>query len=210
MPTAKNRTPYDIARDIAAQFAKLSEVEVVWLGGSQATGRANAYSDIDLYIYSQGELPVQARASVIEPRASRAQLDNPFWEVEDFWLEKESGIKVEAMYRQLDWEIAYLEDLLDNFRAQMGFSTSRWHAIRNAKILFDRRGRAASLQRSADVPYPDALADAIIQTNIALLRGSLAAHPEQIAAAVARDDLVFVHSRIDALLNSYFDIIFVR
>ncbi len=204
----KNHDPYDAAKDVAAQFAKLGEVEVVWLGGSQATGRANAHSDIDLYIYSQDALSVEARASITKPRAREAQLDNPFWEVEDFWLERESGTKVEAMYRKLDWEIDYLEDLFRNNRAQMGFSTSRWHAIRTAKILFDREGRAASLQRSADVPYPDALAHAIIKTNFALLRGSLAAHPKQIAAATARDDLVFVHSRIDALLDSYFDVVF--
>lgn len=90
----------------------------------------------------------------------------------------------------------------------MGFSTSLWHNMVTSKILFDRRGGAASLQKSANVPYLDALAKAIIEKNFALLRGSMAEHPKQIASAIARDDLVFVQSRINALLDCYFDILF--
>lgn len=43
--------PQKIARAITAEFAKLDMVEAITLGGSLATGRANAGSDIDLYIY---------------------------------------------------------------------------------------------------------------------------------------------------------------
>jgi hypothetical protein len=42
----KETDPQKIARDIAAQFAKLDRVEAVTLGGSLATGRASAGSDM--------------------------------------------------------------------------------------------------------------------------------------------------------------------
>lgn len=211
MPMVKTKEdddPHNVARAIATQFAAIDRVEAVMLGGSLATGRADADSDIDLYIYSEGEIPVEARAAIINPRAREMQLDNAFWEAEDYWREEESGVKVETIYRNPDWETAYLKDLFANNRAHMGFSTSRWHSIVTFKILFDRSGWAASLKSSADMPYPDGLAKAIIEKNFALLRGSMADHPTGIASAVKRDDLVFVHSRINALLDCYFDILF--
>ena len=97
----------ETAQAIAARFAEIRQVEAVALGGSLATGQADAHSDVDLYVFAKGDIPVEVRAALIEPRASQMQLDNRFWELEDYWLEKESGVKVEAIYRDPDW----LEDV---------------------------------------------------------------------------------------------------
>lgn len=49
-----------IAQAIAAQFAELEAVKAVTLGGSLATGQADVSSDIDLYIYSLKNIPLEA------------------------------------------------------------------------------------------------------------------------------------------------------
>ncbi len=112
------------------------------------------------------------------------------------------------MYRRPEWETGYLEDLFANHRAQMGFSTTGWHGVVNALVLFDRNGWARSVKAFADRPYPGELAAAIIQLNSRTLRGTLVTHPEALIAALARDDLTFAHSRVNEILNSYFDILF--
>lgn len=199
--------PQKIARDIAAQFAKLDMVESITLGGSLATGRANAGSDIDLNIYYSQPLPLEVRANIIESRSSQMELDAPYWETEDYWIEKESGILVEAAYES-KWPEDYLKDFFENNRAHMGFTTSVWHSLLKSKILFDRNGWLASVQKLADVPYPESLAKAIIRKNFALLCGSLIEHPKQLALAVERNDVIHVHHRIDMMLACYFDIVF--
>lgn len=73
---------------IADEFAKLPEVQAVTLGGSHATDEEDPTSDLDLYVFSTKEIPVEARAAIIEPRASRMELDNRFYETEDYWLEE--------------------------------------------------------------------------------------------------------------------------
>jgi len=135
------------------------------------------------------------------------ELDNPYWETEDYWLENESGVKVEAIYRG-DWLFENLQDMFANNRAHMGYSTSLWHNVVTSKVLFDRNDWYAKLQNLATRPYPDALADAIIKKNFALLRGSLAAHPKQLELALKRGDLVFVNNRVNVILDSYFDVLF--
>ena len=195
------------AEAIAAQFARVEAVEAVALGGSVATGRANHLSDIDLYVYCREDVPVEARAEIIRERASHFELAAPYWETEDYWLEKSSKVKVEAVYRN-DWLRKALEDMFEHSRAQMGFSTCLWHNVKTSRPLFDRSGYFASLQALTDVPYPEALAEAIIAKNFPLLRGSLVEHPNQLTAAVERGDSVFVVNLLYMIFNSYFDILF--
>ena len=198
---------YKLAQNIAADFAALPSVEAVWLGGSHAVGQANATSDLDLYVYTGAELPVTVRADIIKPRARVAEVGYDLWEVEDYWLEH-SGLKVEAMYRRPEWETQYLDDLFTTNRAHMGFSTTGWHSIVHAHVLSDRSGWTRDLKASADRPYPGELAAAIVRLNFRVLRGTLVTHPEALAAALARGDLAFAHSRVNDILNSYFDILF--
>jgi Nucleotidyltransferase domain len=182
-------------------------VEAITLGGSLATGRANAGSDIDLNIYYRQPILLELRATIIEPRSSQMELGAPYWGNEDYWIEKESGILVEAAYES-KWPEDYLKDFFENNRAHMGFTTSIWHSLLKSKILFDRNGWFASVQKLANVPYPDSLAEAIIRKNFALLRGSLTQHPKQLALAVERNDVIHVHHRIDMMLACYFDVVF--
>ena len=197
----------DIAKSIARQFSNFEQTKAVALGGSVATGHKDANSDIDLYVYHLKPIKIEARAQLIEARASHSEIDSSFWETEDYWIEKESGIKVEVIYRD-GWLFETLEDMFANNRAHMGFSTSFWHNVLHSKVLFDREGWFARLQALADRPYPEELARAIIKKNFALLRGSLAEHPKQLALAIEREDYVFAHSRINVIMDSYFDILF--
>jgi predicted nucleotidyltransferase len=207
-PYSRERVdPQKIARAIATEFAKLEMVEAITLGGSLATGRANAGSDIDLYIYYSEPIPLEVRASIIEPRSSQMELDAPYWGTEDYRIEKESGILVEVAYES-KWPEEYLKDLFENNRAHMGFTTSVWHSLVKSKILFDRNGWFASVQKLADVSYPESLAKAIIRKNFALLRGSLIQHPKQLVLAIERNDAIHVHHRIDMMLTCYFDVVF--
>jgi hypothetical protein len=114
---------------------------------------------------------------------------------------------VEAIYRGF-WLVETLQDMFTNNRAHMGFSTSHWHPIVTAKVLFDCTGWFAALQQLAHAPYPDALANAIIHKNFSLLRGSLAEHPAQLAVAVERHDVILVLNILHMVFNSYFDILF--
>ena len=206
--TTSRQDPRAVARAVASQFAQIPEVEAVALGGSQATGKASPHSDVDLYVFSRGGVPLEARAAIIHPRASRVQLDNDDWETEDWWIEQESGVKIEVIYRNPDWISERVQDALEGKGAQMGYSTSLWHSVKTSEALFDRHGWFASLQARAETPYPDVLARAIIDKNFALLRGSLAAHPKQLPSAVERDDLVFVQNLVYMILASYFDVLF--
>jgi predicted nucleotidyltransferase len=205
-PKEINQLATSLTQEIADEFSKLPDVQAVVLGGSHATGKADETSDLDLYIYTSKDIPLETRAAIIQPRASYAELDNRFWETEDNWLEHDGG-KVEIIYRG-QWIVEHLKNLLENHQVQLGYSTSIWHSVLTSVILFERDNWFTDLQNKVRVPYSNELAKAIIAKNFPLLKGSLVAHPKELYKAVARDDVVTVHHRIEDLLKSYFDVLF--
>ncbi|HEX8228586.1 MAG TPA: nucleotidyltransferase domain-containing protein [Chloroflexia bacterium] len=197
-----------LAQSISDTFSKLPDVEAITLGGSVSTDNAGADSDIDLYVYVTREIPVATRAEIIHSRASYAEIDNRFWEPGDEWIEAESGIAVDLMYRHPAWIEDQLDRVLVQHEASTGYSTAFWHNVRQALPLFDRNGWFARLQERAAQPYPEELVRAIVARNHPLLRTNMSSFLHQLEKAVRRNDVVASNDRLTALLASYFDILF--
>ncbi|HEX6901845.1 MAG TPA: DUF4037 domain-containing protein [Thermoanaerobaculia bacterium] len=194
---------------LAAAYAEIPEVEAVAVAGSRTTAASDAASDVDLYVYSREPVPLSRRREVVERSAGgRAEIGNRFFEPGDEWIDAETGVHVDAMFRQTAWIEDQLARVLDRHEASVGYSTCFWHNVLTSQALFDRHGWFAALQEKARRPYPEELARAIVAKNHPLLRGNLSSYLHQIARAVERGDAVAVHHRVTALLASWFDILF--
>jgi hypothetical protein len=202
----------DLARKLAALFASLPTVEAVALGGSRGAAgvAADAASDIDLYVYTRGAIPLAAREGIVEAAggATRTSLDEPWWGAGDEWLHAPSGIHVDAIYFDAAWMEDQLERVLVRHEASLGWSTCFWHTILGSIPLEDPRGWFARLQAGARVDYPEELRRAIIALNHPVLREAMPSWANQLAKAARRGDLVAVNHRLAGLLASYFDILF--
>jgi len=196
-----------LAQRVADRFAELPQVEAVTLAGSQTTGRAQPGSDIDLYVYQNDEISLPVR-SVIIGDASALELDNRFWEAGDEWVDQETGIHVDLMYRSPAWIEEQLDRTLRQHEAWVGYTTCFWYNAITSEILFDSRGWFSDLQRWADQPYPEPLRQAIVAKNHPILRRNLSSYHYQIERAAGRRDFVSLNHRVAALLSSYFDILF--
>jgi len=193
---------------IAQKFGAMPQVEAVALAGSRTAEVADAKSDFDLYVYATAEIPLHTRQNLAAQFAERIEINNQFWEPGDEWIDAQSGIGVDIMYRQPLWIEEQIERVLIKHQASVGYSTCFWYNVLNSKILFDRRGWFAQLQRRAEQPYPEPLRRAIVAKNYPILRHNISSYLHQIECAGARQDLVSMHHRTAALLASYFDILF--
>lgn len=196
-----------LAREWAARFASFEQVRAVALGGSSVTGSADPLSDLDVIVYASPPPPAEARRALILPTARRAEIDNTFFGTGDEWIDQ-SGQGVDAAYWSPEWMEDQLERVLVRFEASLGYTTSFWHTLRNARVLFDRTGWLTRLQEQARMPYPEPLRRAIVEKNHPVLRRKLASYLEQIELALSRADLVSMQHRVTAVLASYFDILF--
>lgn len=192
---------------LVADFSALPQVDAILLGGSRGAGTADVDSDYDLYIYLNGELPVSVRKQITDRYCQKMELNNQFWETEDDGVLRD-GVEIELIYRQLDNFEADLVRVVELYQASVGYSTCFWANLLDSKILFDRTGQAAKLQKQFTVPYPAALQQAIVDKNYPLLMAQIPAYYHQISKALKRRDLVSLNHRVAEFLASYFDLLF--
>ena len=198
------------ANELAQQFAAFPQVATVALGGSQSSGSADFGSDIDLYVYTEEEIPPEEQAALIERSggATRSDLNMPYWGGLNMWADAVTGITVDCMYFRTGWIEEQVARVMDEHRPSLGYSTSFCRTVKQSIILYDPRGWFEALQARSKQDYPEALRRNIIAHNHPVLRTLMSSYLCQIENAVRRGDFVSMNHRVAALLASYFDILF--
>ena len=189
------------------ELSRLPQVEAIALGGSRATGRNDAKSDYDVYIYLTGPVEETCRRTILSKYCRYMEIGNTFWETEDD-VTLLDGIDMDIIYRNLEDFARGIASVVDDCTAWNGYTTCMWHNLITSRILFDRTGRLQKLQARYQIPYPQKLKENIISRNMNLLSGMLPSFDTQIQKAENRGDLVSVNHRVTEFLASYFDILF--
>jgi hypothetical protein len=199
-----------LARRLVDLFAPLSQVRAIALGGSIMGGITDQSSDIDLYVYTQADIPLEARYRIVSQSggASRANLGMTYWGLGDEWFNAPTSIEVDIIYFDTQWMENQIQRVIDNHEASLGYTTCLWYTVQNSQVLHDPQEWFLNLQSRASVKYPELLRQKIIALNYPVLRKVIPAYANQLAKAVKRHDLISINHRLAALLASYFDIIF--
>ena len=195
---------------LVALFAELPQVAVVALGGSKASGWADAASDFDVYVLTTGMVAREVRRQFIEQLggASVANMALDYFGEGDEWLDVRTGAHFDVMYFGLEWLKNQVERPLTHHQPSLGYSTAFAYTVSRARIMHDPDGEFATLQAVTIKPYPEALREAVVRYNHPMLRGTISSYRAQLEKAAARQDLASLNHRLAALLASYFDIIF--
>ncbi|HEX2863085.1 MAG TPA: nucleotidyltransferase domain-containing protein [Deinococcales bacterium] len=197
-----------MARAVAAELAEIPEVLAVAMGGSRASGTADAGSDIDLYVFSAAGVPVEPRAALARARSAAPEIDAQWWGPTDEWRDDASGIWFDLTFWTQAWMQAEIEKTLVRFEPNLGYSTSFWHTLLACVPLHDPSGWLAALKDRFAVPYPEELRRNVVAFNRPLLRAARPAYLHQAEKAVGRNDLVSLNHRLAGFFASYFDCLY--
>ena len=189
------------------ELGNLSQVEAIALGGSRATGRNDAKSDYDVYVYITDNIDENVRRSILDKYCGYMEIGNSFWELEDDVTLKD-GIDMDIIYRSMNDFEKMVSSVVIDCIAGNGYTTCMWHNLITSKIVFDKNGKLDALQKKYQIPYPQKLKENIVSNNLKLLNGMLPSFDTQIKKAENRGDLVSVNHRVTEFLASYFDILF--
>lgn len=196
-----------IADDLFKELALLNEVESIALGGSRATEVFDDKSDYDVYLYVSRPVSEEKRKLLLSRFCDRMEIGNHFWEYEDNCILKD-GIEIDILYRDLRSFANEISSVVDEHIAHNCYTTCMWHNLKTCKILYDRNGKLAELQKKYSCAYPKELKENIIKRNMQLLRYGLPSFEGQILKAVKRGDFNSINHRTTEFMASYFDIIF--
>ena len=189
------------------ELGNLSQVEAIALGGSRATGRNDAKSDYDVYVYISDSIDENARRRILGKYCRYMEIGNSFWELEDD-VTLTDGIDMDIIYRNMDDFEKTVSSVVMDCIPWNGYTTCMWHNLITSQIVLDKNKKLNTLQEKYRIPYPRRLKENIISNNLKLLNGMLPSFDTQIKKAEHRGDLVSVNHRITEFLASYFDIIF--
>lgn len=209
MPAAMNNAQNSLAQKLVDLFSLQPQVEAIALGGSQRGSAADAKSDIDLYVYTRNDIPIDVRKAIVElAGATRAELGMTFWGPGDEWYDAATGIEVDVIYFDASWMEGQINRVLRDHQASLGYTTCFCHTVRQSQIFFDPHGWFTALQNQCNQEYPEPLRRNIIAFNHPVLRNVIPSYTNQIVKAVERHDIVSINHRLAGLFASYFDIIF--
>ena len=205
-------THLQLAQQTAEHFAALPQVKAVALAGSRGSGAdtTDSASDIDLYVYTRGDIPLETRRNIIEHTGGAAQtsLNLTYWGLGDEWLNASTGIEVDIVYFDMAWMEDQISRVVETHQASLGYTTCFCHTVHQSIVLFDPHAWFAKLQQRCQVNYPEVLRQNIIDLNHPVLRSIIPSYAIQIEKAAKRRDVISINHRLAALLASYFDIVF--
>lgn len=197
-----------IVYQIVNEFKRLGEVVAITLAGSCASGRKDNYSDIDINIITEKDIPVIKRESIVKKFSDLMEINNTFWGVSDEFVLRNSSIQIDIAYFNFNWLENGLKNVLEKHNASIGYSTCFWHNVINSLIVFDKNGKFKDLKEKYTIEYPVELKSNIVSKNYSILKKNFSSYYNQIEKAINRNDIVNLNNRIAAFLDSYFDIIF--
>jgi hypothetical protein len=175
------------------------------LGGSAATGLADALSDVDLHVYWRAPLAAPAeRAARLEQIADAGSVEVEImtWGREDHL--RVAGRLVELVYVPLD---ELLDEAAHAYGAGLfseGFSTARLFYVANGQILHDTSGELGALQTRLLAEYPEPTRQQLLRQLPALLE----AYVGQLRKAQGRGDLPFAVHRRASIQMVFFNLLF--
>ena len=199
----------NIFENILQEFQNFEQVKAVAIGGSGANKTSDNLSDVDIYIFTEKNIPISERENIVKKYSSKYETGGEYFGFGDEFFVDKLNLQLDVMYWDVNWFKNIVNNVWFNYYPSNGYTTAFLFTLKNFKIIFDRDNWLSDLQDSIKTEYPKELKQNIIKRNIMLMKDKpFASYYEQIEKAVKRNDIVSINHRISAFLASYFDIIF--
>ncbi len=196
---------------IVEEFEQFPQVCAISRCGSSRAKTNDALSDIDLEIFTDGEIPINKRLEIVKKYSSKYEVGGDYFGgCDEFWVD-EINNEFDISYFDKKWILDNVENVWHKHYASNGYTTCFLFTLKNCEILFERNNMLSDLKNDLSGDYPQELKQNIIKRNLMLIKDKpFSSYYDQIKNAIARNDLNSVNHRVSALMASYFDIIFAK
>lgn len=196
---------------ILNEYKNLPQVQSVAIGGSSASNYADKSSDIDVYIFTKEDIPVETRKDIAKKYSQKMDIGQDYFGPDDEYFADKLGKAIDVVYFSTKQMEDNIKSIWENHNASNGYTTCFLYTLKTAKTFSDKDGWLQGLKDRINTPYPKELKQNIINRNMQLLKDKpFASYQEQVRKAVQRNDLNSVNHRVAAYMASYFDIIFAK
>ena len=194
---------------IIKRFTEFPAVQAVAAGGSTSVNTSDESSDIDIYVFTNGQIPLRERIELIKKYSSKYEAGGEYFGPGDEFFVDKMNCQLDVMYFGTKQMEDNVENIWEKHYPSNGYTTCFLFTLKNCKTIYDKNNWLADLKNKLNTRYPAELKQNIIKRNLMLLKDKpFASYYEQIQKALKRNDINSVNHRISAFMASYFDIIF--
>ena len=194
---------------ILGKFSRLPNVRSVAIGGSGVNSTSDSLSDIDVYVFTEKDIPVQQRENIIKEYSSEYEAGGEYFGPGDEFFVDKLNQQIDMMYWNTGWFESSVENVWHKHYPSNGYTTAFIFTLKNAEIFSDTDNWLADMKKTVRTEYPGELKANIIKRNMMLMKGKpFASYYEQTEKALERGDIVSINHRTAAFLASYFDVLF--
>lgn len=192
-------------------YKNFPQVKAIAIGGSNSAKTSDEVSDIDIYVFTNSEIPINERENFVKEISTKYEVGGEYFGSGDEYLVKNLNVQFDVMFWDINWFESIVENTWVKHYPSNGYSTAFLYTLNVCKIIYDSENWLQGLKNKINTAYPKELQRNIINRNIMLLKDKpFASYYEQIEKATKRNDIVSINHRISAFLASYFDIIFAK
>lgn len=105
-------------------FSARPEVATIALAGTRSAAHADHWSDYDVYVYADAEVPLSLRRELAEAFDPAPELGNAWFGPGDEWIDTATGTRLDIMY----WNRATFErdlrSVIEDHRPSLGYTTA--------------------------------------------------------------------------------------
>ena len=194
---------------VLQEYKKFKQVKAIAIGGSVSAKTFDESSDIDVYVFTSENLPVNFREELVKKFSSKYEVGGEYFGAGDEFFVDELNIQLDVMFWDVNWFENTVNNIWEKFYPSNGYTTCFLHTLNIFDVVYDPDNWLTTLKNKLHTEYPEKLQKNIIKRNLMLLKDKpFASYYQQIEKAIQRNDNVSVNHRISAFLASYFDIIF--
>lgn len=201
----------NLFQNIITEYTGLDETYAIGLGGSSAAKTSDDSSDLDIYIFTSKDIPIDKREKIAMKYSSKFEVGGEYFGAGDEYYVDKLDKQLDIMFWNKDWFEQVVENTWFKHYPANGYTTCFLYTLKNLNILYDPSGWLMTMKNKIFSSYPAELKNNIIKRNLMLIKDKpFASYYEQIEKALKRNDIVSTNHRIAAFLASYFDIIFAK
>lgn len=186
-------------------MAGLPGVAAIALGGSSASGLADASSDLDVYMYYRSPLAASADREVrLRPLADEGtlEMDIPTFGLEDHLHVQ--GKLIELVYLDLDRLSAEAAQAYSQGLSSEGYTTALLYILFRSQVLHDATGEVTTLRERLRTSYPEPTRAQLLHEHPELMRYYL----ELLRISQGREDLLYVQQMRYNIHMIFFNLLF--
>lgn len=192
-------------------YKNFPQVKAIAIGGSSLAKTSDTSSDVDIYVFTTDEIPVEEREKFVKEISIKYEVGGEYFGSGDEYFVDSLNVQFDVMF----WDASWFENVVENswikHYPSNGYTTAFLYTLDVCEIIYDPDNWLQGLKNKISTDYPEELQKNIIHRNMMLLKDKpFASYYEQIEKALKRNDIVSINHRISAFLASYFDIIFAK